>query len=123
MNRDDKPRASDATPPEPGPVLDYRTPVPMTRAYRPPRKPLPTMFCVGWGAASIAILFTWGTLYSNNVRHSALLVVIGVSMAGAALCAVKELRLAGLAALMVVAIWFLMIGGCFAIGGFGGNVF
>jgi hypothetical protein len=123
MNGGKKRESSKAPHPARGPVLEYRTPVPVTRIYRPPRKPLPAMFCVGWGAASFAILIMWAAMYSNNVRHSALIVVVAVGAAGAALCAVKELRPAGLAVLMVVGIWFLLIGGCFAIGGINQEIF
>ena len=123
MTPDDSPIPPDPPPPAPpDPVLEYRTPAPVTGVYRPPRKPLPTPFCIGFGAASIAILFLWGYLYSH-VRHSVLVLSIGIGAVGLALCAVKELRLAGLAVLMVVSIWFLMIGGCFAMGGYGPNIF
>ncbi len=123
MTSDDFPNAANPPPAQPGPVLEYRTPAPVTGVYRPPRKPLPTAFCVGFGSASLVILFAWGTLYSNSVRHSVLIVAIGIGAAGLALCAAREFRLAGLAVLMVVSIWFLMIGGCFALGGLNPSTF
>jgi hypothetical protein len=124
MTNDDRPNAAELPPPTPADsVLEYRTPAPATRVYRPPRKPLPTPFCIGFGSASLVILFVWGNLYSNSVRHSVLIVAIGMGAVGLALCAVKELRLAGLAVLVVVSVWFLMIGGCFALGGYNRNGF
>jgi hypothetical protein len=115
MTRPDPPNSA-TPPPAPGPVLEYRTPVPFSRVYRPPRKSLPTPFCVGFGSACLAIIVAWGILYWLSVHHCAWIIFGAVSVIGAALCAFKKIRLAGIAVIVAVDVWFLMIGFCFAIG-------
>ena len=123
MTRDDPPNPPPQSLPDPSPVLNYLSPDPFAGIHRPPRKPLPTPFCVGFGAASIGILFVWAPLSAYSVHHSVLYIVLVTGMIGGTFAANKPYRLAGLAVLLALGIWFLMIGGCYAIGGFDSRVF
>ena len=102
--------------PPPGPVLDYRTPVRAGQVYRPPRKPLPTAFCVGFGSASVVIAIVWAILETNLVHHAATRIVTTVGLIGVALCIMKETRLAGLSVLLAAGAWYVMIACCLGIG-------
>ena len=95
-----------------GPVLEYRA----GQIYRPPRKPLPTGFCVGFGSASIVIAVVWAYVETNLISHSATRIVITIGLIGLAFCAQKETRLAGLSILLAAATWYLMIAFCLTIG-------
>ena len=105
-----------AGPPPHRPVLEYRTPIQPGQLYRPPRKPLPTGFCVGFGSASIVIAIVWAFVQMNFVAHAATRIVITIGLIGLVFCAMKETRLAGLSILLAAAAWYLMIAFCLTIG-------
>lgn len=88
---------------------------------RPPRRTIPKKLGVAFFATAMPLCIFWLSLELGNVflPHAAIYVVAIVATIGIAMSFFERLRLAAAGVLIAVALWFLLLGGCYLGTGFG----